>query len=152
MAHGVEFVFPIGHGPMKQIDAAAGVIAGRGLDRLHSGNFLRPTLNLFRGWKIVGSVLADGSGNKSPPLFWCKSPGTFLLTSINKSKPKRSAFAPTPELGVFSEAGKCFCERFRHCFTCWPPTEALSDHYTIHRHESGKTLGRIHLARPNTLD
>src|SRR6266478_2318034 len=95
VAHGVEFVFPVGHGPMNQIDAAAGVIAGRGLDDgLHSGNFLRPALNLLRGWKIVGSVPADGSGNKSPPLFWRKSPGTFLLTSINKSKPKRSTFAP----------------------------------------------------------
>src|SRR5712691_4560191 len=69
---------------------------------------------MFRQRKIVRSVVANGSGNESPPFFQRKLPDILVLMRIDESVPSRSAFVPLTEFGVFGVTGKCLSKRLSH--------------------------------------
>jgi hypothetical protein len=108
--HRIQFIGPVGQCPTIQIYTTDGAVTRHAA--LYIGNLLATTLKLFRQWKIIGSMVSNGSGNESPPSFERKFPDTPVLTSINEPALERSRFVPVPEFRVFSKAGECFRERF----------------------------------------
>ena len=107
---GSEFVGPVRQSPTINIYATDGVVTRHAVN--YVGNLLIAALKLFRQWKIVFSICPNGSGYNFPPFFQRKFPNTTVLTNINESALKRSPLVPVPKLGVFSEPGECFRERF----------------------------------------